>query len=62
MELKKGLTQSTGDPWYDLTDGGYLNPYKMCAKREDAEKVDAAVRVVKDFFESCEKQIDGFYM
>ena len=60
MKLKKGLKDSTSDFWYDLTSGGYLDPFKMCASKQDAEKVIEAVAIVKDFENSCEEQIEGF--
>jgi len=60
MEIKKGLNVSTGDFFYDLSDGGYLKPKEICVKPEDAEKVIEAVKVLMDFQDSCEKQIEGF--
>jgi hypothetical protein len=60
MKIKKGLENSTGDFWYDLTDGGYLDPEKICEDLEDAKKVKQAIAVIKDFENSCEEQIEGF--
>jgi hypothetical protein len=60
MKIKKGCEASTGDFWYDLTDGGYLNPRDICENAKDAKKVEDAVKVIRDFQESCEAQIDGF--
>jgi len=60
MQLKKGLKISTSEPWYDLTDGGYLNPEKMLVKKEDAKRVKDAVEVIQEFFASCEEQIKDF--
>jgi len=60
MKIKKGLKISTAEFWYDLTDGGYLKPDKICALKEDAEKVKEAIAVLKDFESSCEEQIEGF--
>ena len=60
MEIKKDLTVSTSEPWYDLSGGGCLNPDEICEKPEDAQKVKEAVKVVQDFFESCAEQIEGF--
>jgi len=60
MRIKKGLEISTDDFWYDLTDGGYLNPDEICAEKGDAEKVKEAIEVIKDFQDSCEEQIEGF--
>lgn len=60
MKIKKGLEISTGDFWYDLTDGGYLNPNEICLNKKDAEKVEEAIEIIKDFKDSCEEQIEGF--
>ena len=29
MKLKKGLENSSSEPWYDLSDGGYLKPEEI---------------------------------
>ena len=60
MKIKKRLEISSGDFWYDLTDGGYLDPKKICADLNDAEKVIKAVEIIKDFQQSCEEQIEDF--
>jgi len=60
MKIKKGLEVSTGDFWYDLIDGGYLDPEEICADKKDAQKVKKAIAVIKDFENSCEEQIEGF--
>lgn len=60
MKIKSSLEISTGDFWYDLTDGGYLNPNEICANKKDAEKVKQAIEVIRDFQNSCEEQIEGF--
>lgn len=60
MKLKKNLEVSSSDFWYDLTDGGYLDPHEICLDEKDADKVVNAIKVLKDFQESCEEQIEGF--
>lgn len=60
MKIKKGLEVSSSDFWYDLTEGGYLDPDKICAEKKDTEKVKEAIEVIRDFQQSCEEQIDGF--
>lgn len=60
MKLKKGLQHSSSEPYYDLSEGGYLKPEVMCENTEDANKVIEAVEIVQDFLESCEEQIEGF--
>lgn len=61
MKIKKGLEVSSSDFWYDLTDGGYLDPVKICANKEDAEKVIEAIKIIKDFEKSCDEQIEDFF-
>ncbi len=60
MEINKRCKVSSGDFWYDLTDGGYLDVYKICKNKEDAERVKNAIEVVKEFQSSCEEQIEDF--
>ncbi|NQU99531.1 MAG: hypothetical protein HQ538_02235 [Parcubacteria group bacterium] len=60
MKIKKGLTNSTAEFWYDLTKGGYLNPEEMCENPEDAKKILEAIKIVEEFEKSCEDQIEGF--
>ena len=62
MKLKKGLENSSSDPWYDLSAGGYLKPEEMCENPEDAKKVNEAVEIIEDFLKSCEEQIEGFLL
>lgn len=54
MKLKKnydrnGWNRESGDFWYDLTDGGYLNPLHFVSKK-DAEKILEAVDTLTDFY------------
>jgi len=60
MELKKGLEITSSDFWYDLIEGGYLNPEEICKNKKDAEKVLQAIEIIKDFQKSCEEQIEDF--
>jgi hypothetical protein len=60
MKIKKNLKVSTFDFWYDLTQGGYIDPKKICADKSDAERVIAAVKVVEEFQRACEACIEGF--
>jgi len=60
MKIKKGLDVHSGDFWYDLADGGYLDPAKICADKKDAAEVKKAIEVIKDFQTSCEEQIEEF--
>ena len=60
MKIKKGLEISTSDFWYDLTDGGYLNPEEILENKEDIIEVFAAINTITNFQSSCEEQIEGF--
>lgn len=60
MKIKKGLEISTSDFWYDLTDGGYLEPEQLLEDKRDIRDVNHAIEVIKDFQKSCEEQIEGF--
>lgn len=35
--------------WYDLTDGGYIDPDDLLEDKQDALKVMAAIKIVKEF-------------
>lgn len=60
MKIKENLEIYTQDFFYDLTDGGYLDPFKICADTKDAQRVKEAVDVLMDFRRSCEDQIPDF--
>ena len=62
MKLKENLSNSSSDFWYDLTEGGYLDPFDMCENVDDAQKVADAIEVLMEFQQSCEDQIDGFVL
>lgn len=55
MKLKKGIEQpSSSDFWYDLTDGGYLDPYELLDSDEDAKMVVEAISIIEEFSELIE--------
>jgi hypothetical protein len=60
MKIKKDCVVSTDDFWYDLTDGGYLDPDEICADEKDAKRVKDAIKIIQEFYNSCEEQIEGF--
>ena len=60
MKIKKDCTASTDDFWYDLIKGGYLKPEEILEEQSDIDKVRYAIKVLEDFEDSCEEQIDGF--
>jgi hypothetical protein len=52
--LDKPDETSSSDPYYDLFDGGYIEPDKFLVP-EDAAKVNAAIATVKEFLELLEE-------
>ena len=46
----------TDDPYYDLTDGGYINPEELLENKEDADKVNEAIRLVEQFLQEAQDQ------
>ena len=60
MKIKEGCTVSTSDFWYDLTKGGYLDPFVILEDEKDAKRVVKAMDVIREFEESCEEQIEDF--
>lgn len=60
MKIKDGCEVSSSEFWYDLTDGGYLNPDEILESPEDAKRVKDAIAVIKEFENSCDEQIPGF--
>jgi hypothetical protein len=55
FKFKEGAKAEIGgeDPWYCLTDGGYLKPEEVLADSCQAKKVQDAVDLVKAFIEAC---------
>ena len=52
MKIKKSEIKNLNadcDFFYDLTDGGYIDPMKLLESKEDAKKVIEAVAIVKEF-------------
>lgn len=60
MKIKDGCEVCSSEFWYDLTDGGYLNPDEILENQNDAKRVKEAIAVIKEFEESCNEQIPGF--
>lgn len=60
MKIKDGCTASSDDFWYDLTDGGYLNPAEILEDQDDIDRVNDAIDVLLEFRNSCEEQIENF--
>jgi len=60
MKIKDECAASTSEFWYDLTDGGYLDPEDMLEDPEDVTRVRNAIAVIREFEAACNEQIDGF--
>jgi len=60
MDIKKGVTVSTSDFWYDLTQGGYIKPEELLEDPKDIKSVKKAIKILREFEISCEEQIEGF--
>lgn len=56
MKFIKKAKIETSDFWYDLFEGGYIEPGNLLESTEDMKKVRDAIDVLKDFKESAEKQ------
>ena len=58
FKFKKDAKQliTTEDPWYGITDGGYIKPEYFLEDEEQIAKLYAAVNLVHDFFEQLEEQ------
>lgn len=59
MNIKNNLEVSTQDFWYDLSNG-YLDPFDICEKTQDAIAIQNAFELIKEFENSCSEEIDGF--
>ena len=60
MKIKENCEASTDDFWYDLTDGGYLDPEEILEDEKDIEAVKKAISVLREFKDACEEEIEGF--
>lgn len=60
IKIKKGVKILTDDFWYDLTKGGYIKAIEICENIKDAKKIEEAIKIIEDFENSCEEQIEGF--
>ena len=58
MKLRKNAKIETGEFWYDLFEGGYIDPKKILVNDEDIDKVINAIEVVQDFRRACEEIIE----
>lgn len=59
MKIKTGCEASTQEFWYDLKEG-YLKPEEILEDADDVARVKAAIKLIEQFEEDCEEQIEGF--
>ena len=55
MEFKKNVKIETNDFYYDLFLGGYIKPEKILENRDDIKRVQDAIDVIDDFYNSAEE-------
>jgi hypothetical protein len=55
FKFKQGAKAEIGteDPWYALTDGGYLRPEDVLSDQSQIEELTRAVKLVKQFIDQC---------
>ncbi len=55
-KFKEGAEKqgSSNDFWYDMTDGGYINPEEVLADKDQLAKLLDALNVVKSFEEALD--------
>lgn len=61
MKLKENLDISTDDFFYDLFDGGYLNPERLLEDENDIKKIKDAIETISEFRDLLEENIENFY-
>jgi len=45
----------SSEPYYDLFDGGYINPEEILESRDDIAKVCYAVQIINTFLEEAQE-------
>ncbi|OOF85610.1 hypothetical protein BKG93_04370 [Rodentibacter ratti] len=45
----------TDEPYYDLFDGGYLNPEELLDDAEQIKKVNEAIEIIKEYIKQAEE-------
>ena len=58
MELRKNAKIETGEFWYDLFDGGYIDPEEILENQKDIDSVLNAIDVLNKFRSACEDIIE----
>jgi len=56
MKFKDGAKIETSEFWYDLIEGGYIDPEKVLENEDDAKRVRFAIQVLTEFYDEAEEQ------
>lgn len=54
MQLRKDVILATSEFWYDVFEGGYINPADFLANDSDVKSVEDAIKVLTEFSNSLE--------
>lgn len=46
----------TSDPYYDIFDGGYIDPNELLDDQEQINEVQRAIKVIKSFLNTAESK------
>ena len=62
MNIRIGTEASTDSFWHDIAISKTIKPIEILESKKDVERVEGAIAVVDEFYQSCVQQIDGFLM
>lgn len=60
MKLKENLEFGSDDFWYDVFEGGYIDPSDILTETEDIIKVEEAIEVMQAFKDACETVMEEY--
>ena len=52
-KFNENVKVTSSELWYDLTDGGYIDPDRMLLDSSQAAKVNKAIELIEDFLQSA---------
>jgi len=56
MKFKKGVKVETDSFWYDIFEGGYIEPKNIIDDKYELEMVENAIGTLEHFFAELERQ------
>jgi hypothetical protein len=56
FKFKEGVEVSSSEPYYDLTDGGYIKPEDLLKHPAQARRVVEAIEILRDFLHQAEDE------